>query len=199
MQNNERLAYIKSYISTTNKIYETLKDDVANHLKKAIDDIGTFGLTYEILKNNAYRLDDEQIDYIQSNIISNKEIETDMNLFNELNDTSKSTAIKITNTYINFIDLLDSLKFNLQNLSKFETDIKFSEYLQEQEESFIEFKQFITSYSEKIQNNFSDYKKFTSYSEHKEMIDIKFDISKMTAFTLTTDTDDEFKNSIKLI
>ncbi len=198
MTNNELLAFIKSYVNIINRLYADLKDDANIHLRKNLNSIEDFGLTYEILKNYAYNLDSEQIEYIEANIASKKEVETDTSLLNELNNISKTSAFKINNMYISFIDIVDILKSNLQNLDKFQTDTKFYEYLQEQEESIKEIKNFIALHCEILKNNFSNYHKYINYTDHKEIIDTKFNISKMTSFSLSTDTKQDFQNSIRL-
>ena len=198
MQNNERLELMKSCISTTNKIYKSLVDDVNSHLRKNIEYVENLGLTYEIVKNNAYSLDAEQIDYLETNIVSIKEVASANSILEELNETSKNSTHKISYMYVTFIDIIDEFKSKLKNIHSFSTDNEFYAYLEEVDENLQEIKKIISLHNEKLQNNFSEYQQFTIYTEHKEMIDIKFNISKLTAFALSTQTDDEFKNSIKL-
>lgn len=198
MENNERLELMKHSINTINKLYKNLVDDTNFHLRKNIEHIEEFGLTYEIVKNNAYSLDVEQIDYLEVNIVSAKDVELANNLFVELNETSKTLTHKVNEDYISFIDVVDELKNKLKNISGFSTDLKFYEFLEDIELQINEIKESLTLHINTLQNNFLEYKQFSIYCEHKEMIDIKFNVSKMTAFALSTDTDDEFKNSIKL-
>jgi methionine synthase II (cobalamin-independent) len=195
MENNERLELMKHSINTINKLYKNLVDDTNFHLRKNIEHIEEFGLTYEIVKNNAYSLDVEQSDYLETNI---KDVELANNLFVELNETSKTLTHKVNEDYISFIDVVDELKSKLKNISGFSTDLKFYEFLEDIELQINEIKELLTLHINTLQNNFLEYKQFSIYCEHKEMIDIKFNVSKMTAFALSTDTDDEFKNSIKL-
>lgn len=198
MENNERLELMKHSINTINKLYKNLVDDTSFHLRKNIEHIEEFGLTYEIVKNNAYSLDVEQIDYLETNIVSIKDVELANNLFAELNETSKTLTNKVNEDYVSFIDVVDELKNKLKNISDFSTDLKFYEFLEDIEFQINEIKELLTVHINTLQNNFLKYKQFSIYCEHKEMIDIKFNVSKMTAFALSTDTDDEFKNSIKL-